>query len=66
METRRLWLMWWAGLLALATFGHLLRLLLGWSVVVNGFAVPMWASGVIAPVAGAGSLWLVRRARGVG
>ena len=32
----------------LAVFGllHLLRLIGGWSVVVNGYELPLWASGI--------------------
>ncbi len=34
-----------AVLFALIAFAHLLRLLLGWEVTVNGMVVPEWASG---------------------
>lgn len=66
MERRRLWMMWWAGLLAAATFVHLLRLATGLSVTIGTTSVPLWPSWVIVPVAGGLSLWLVRKARGVG
>jgi hypothetical protein len=49
----------------LAVFGlvHLLRLIGGWSVVVNGFEVPLWVS-VVALVASwvlAAMVWRERR-----
>ncbi len=66
MERRRLWVMWWAGFLATIAFVHLVRLLLGVSVTIGALQVPLWWSGVAVPVAGSLSLWLVRRARGVG
>jgi len=31
---------------------HVLRLLLGWSLVIGGFSVPVWLSAVGAVVAG--------------
>ena len=37
------------GLIAL---GHVLRIVLGWSFVVQDFAVPMWASGVAVVIVG--------------
>ena len=66
MERRRLWMMWWSGLLAAATFVHLLRTMTGLPVMIGTVAIPLWVSWVIVPVAGVLSLWLVRRARGVG
>ena len=49
----------------LAVFGvvHLLRLIGGWSVVVNGFEVPMWVSIVALIVSWvlAAMLWRERR-----
>ena len=49
----------------LAVFGlvHLLRLIGGWSVVVNGFEVPMWVS-IVALIASwvlAAMVWRERR-----
>jgi len=43
-------------IIAIAIFGlvsimHLLRLVLGWEVIVNGMVIPMWISGVAFPVA---------------
>lgn len=66
METRRLWLMWWSGLLAAGTFIHLLRTMTGLPVTIGTVAIPLWVSWVIVPIAGGASLWLLRRARGVG
>jgi hypothetical protein len=46
-------------ILALVAIGHALRLLLGWSVTVDGADVPMWPS-VVALVVTAGlavGLW---------
>jgi hypothetical protein len=39
---------------------QLIRLLLGWPVIVNGFAVPLWVSGVAAIVAGSLAVWAMR------
>ena len=39
---------------------QLARVLLGWEVVVNGVAVPLWASGVACLVAGSLALMLWR------
>lgn len=36
--------------LTLVGLAHLLRLGLGWSVVINGMTVPLWASAVGAAV----------------
>ena len=59
-------MMWWSGLLAMATFVHLGRAMSGVVVSVGGVAVPLWVSWVIVVVAGGASLWLIRKARGVG
>ena len=37
------------GLIAL---GHVLRIIFGWSLVVQGFSVPMWASGLAVVILG--------------
>jgi hypothetical protein len=42
---------------------HLARLLAGWEVVVSGFVVPVWWSGVALVVAGGLALMLWREAR---
>ena len=49
--------------LSLLAVVQLMRLLLGWSVVVNGYTVPLWASGVACVVAGGLALLLWREAR---
>ena len=49
--------------LSLLSLVQLSRVLLGWSVVVNGYAVPLWASGVAFVVAGGLALLLWREAR---
>ena len=41
---------------------HLTRLLAGWEVVVSGFVVPVWWSGVALVVAGGLALMLWREA----
>lgn len=66
MERRRLWMMWWSGLLAAATFVHLVRAMTGVPVRVGSMDIPLWASWAIVPVAGTISLWLIRTARGTG
>ena len=43
-------------LLAAIAVLQLARLLLGWDIVVNGYAVPLWASGVAAILTGGLSL----------
>ena len=37
------------GLIAL---GHVLRIVLGWSFVIQNFAVPMWTSGIAVVILG--------------
>jgi hypothetical protein len=37
--------------LGLVALVQLLRLIFGWSVVVNGFSIPLWASAVACLVA---------------
>jgi hypothetical protein len=46
-------------LFALIAFVHLLRLLLGWEVTVNGTTVPKWVSGpgLVITAGLAGMLW---------
>lgn len=39
------------------------RLLLGWTIIVNGYAVPLWASGVAALLTGGLSLLAWRESR---
>ena len=40
-------------LLALVAIGHLLRLLIGFDLVIGGWAAPMWASVLGAVIPGA-------------
>jgi hypothetical protein len=42
---------------------HLLRLFAGWEVVVTGFVIPVWWSGVGLVIAGGLALMLWREAR---
>ena len=42
---------------------QLLRVILGWEVTVNGFAIPMWASVIALVVAAALATMLWREAR---
>jgi hypothetical protein len=46
--------------LALLALLQLARVLFGWPIVVNGFAVPIWASAVVAVIAGGLALMLHR------
>ena len=46
--------------LVLLSLLQLTRVLLGWSVVVNGVSVPIWASAVACVIAGALALALWR------
>ncbi len=39
-------------LLALIAFGHLLRVLLGWGVIINNTIMPMWPSLLVIVVFG--------------
>lgn len=50
-------------LLSLVALLQLIRALLGWEVVINGFSVPIWASVVAAVVAGGLALMLLKEAR---
>jgi len=49
--------------LSLLALVQLLRVLLGWGVVVNGIAIPIWASVIAVLVAGGLALLLWREAR---
>ena len=50
-------------LLGLIALVQLLRLILGWSVVVNGFSVPSWPSAVACAVAAVLAVMVLREAR---
>lgn len=49
--------------LALIAAVHLLRLALQWSVVVNGMAIPLWASAVAALITAVLAVMLWRESR---
>jgi hypothetical protein len=49
--------------LGLVALVQLLRLIFGWSVVVNGFAIPLWASAVACLVAAGLAVMVWREAR---
>jgi len=49
--------------LGLLSLLQLTRVLLGWSVIVNGVPVPIWASVVACLIAGALALMLLRESR---
>lgn len=48
---------------ALVAIIHLLRLVYGWEVTINGAAVPMWASGLGLVVVGGLAVMLWRESR---
>ncbi|HAA03315.1 MAG TPA: hypothetical protein DCZ69_04310 [Syntrophobacteraceae bacterium] len=50
-------------LFTLMAFTHLLRLLLGWEVTVNGMVIPKWASGLGLVIAASLALTLWHEAR---
>lgn len=60
METRRLWMMWWSGIFAVAAFVHLMRVLANLPITIGTVAIPMWVSWMVCPVAGVVSGWLMR------
>ncbi len=49
--------------LALVALVQLLRLVLGWSVVINGVSIPLWASAVACMVAAGLAAMVWREAR---
>ena len=49
-----------AFLLGLIAFGHLLRVLFGWGVVINDKAIPMWPSILVFIVFGVLSVMIWR------
>jgi hypothetical protein len=50
-------------LFTLIAIVHLLRLFAGWEVVVTGFAIPVWWSGIGLVIAGGLALMVWREAR---
>ena len=49
---------------ALVAVVQLLRFVLGWPVTINGLAIPIWASAVLAIFAAALAVMLWRETRG--
>jgi hypothetical protein len=47
---------------ALVALAQLLRLVLGWSIVINGISVPLWASAIACLVAGGLAVMVWREA----
>ena len=50
-------------LLGMIALVQLLRVVQGWEVIVNGFAVPLWASAVVALVTAVLAVMVWREAR---
>ena len=50
------------GIFTVVALAHLLRIVMGWSVVIGGWDVPMWVSWVGLIVAGALSYFALRLA----
>jgi hypothetical protein len=49
--------------LALIAFGHLLRVLLGWGLVIGDAVIPMWPSVLVILVFGAVSVMICRESK---
>ena len=47
---------------ALVALAQLLRLVLGWSIVINGINIPLWASAIACLVAGGLAVMVWREA----
>lgn len=50
-------------LLSLVALLQLIRALLGWEVIINGFSVPIWASVIVAVITGGLALMLFKESR---
>jgi hypothetical protein len=50
-------------ILSLMAFLQLARTILRWSVIVNGFVIPLWVSGIAFLIAGTCAVMLAREAR---
>jgi hypothetical protein len=50
-------------LLSLVALLQLIRALLGWEVIINGFSVPIWASVIVAVIAGGLALMILKESR---
>ncbi len=48
---------------AVVSILHLARLILGWGVLINGVAIPLWLSGIGFVIAGALAAMLWRESR---
>lgn len=53
-----------ATIFGLQALVHLLRLLIGWDVIISGLHIPLWVSAIAIVVLGALSVWLLRLSRG--
>jgi hypothetical protein len=51
-------------ILALIAFGHLLRLIFQWEVIINGTSIPVWISAVPALFFGGLAFMLWKESRG--
>jgi hypothetical protein len=49
--------------LSLVALLQLVRFVAGWEVIVNGIAIPVWASGIVFVIAGAIAVMVWREAR---
>jgi hypothetical protein len=50
-------------ILSLIALVQLIRVVLGWPVIVNGIGIPLWLSGVACVVAATCAVMVVREAR---
>ena len=50
-------------LLALIAFGHLLRVLLGWGIIINDTVIPIWPSVLVIVVFGSLSVMICRESK---
>jgi hypothetical protein len=50
-------------ILSLMALLQLVRIILRWTVIVNGIAIPLWVSGIAVLVAGTCAVMLAREAR---
>ena len=50
-------------LLALIAFGHLLRVLLGWDVIINDTVIPIWPSVLVIIVFGTLAVLIYRESK---
>jgi hypothetical protein len=50
-------------ILSMMALLQLIRIILSWTVIVNGFVIPLWVSGIAFLVAGTCAVMLAREAR---